>query len=262
MRHVTYRKKLRDFKKALFLNYIVTLAFTRKNNLASIFKWLVAWKRSLPKTKFFFENLSPSSTLSYTITKKPKRVNLRRKSHWGSWSSWGSPLIALSLGFTVIRVLFRFLIERILFRVLSDRVFFESSEIGSSSLGHAVIDSSLHQCSFSAMSLFFYQIVLLLFLSKTDVLFCIFLILSKTITLTCFNNIRKTNSEKMKKYVIETQSIRWDQFNLLVNGPHRPYFKQKQKHNITKFWLTGFFLNLLFSAFWKKKEDIKHGNLI
>ena len=95
------------------------------------------------------------------------------KSHWGSWSSWESPLIALSLGFTVIRVLFRFLIERILFRVLSDRVFFESSEIGSSSLGYAVIDSSLHQCSFSAMSLFFYQIVLLLFLSKTDVLFCI-----------------------------------------------------------------------------------------
>ena len=107
------------------------------------------------------------------------------------------------------------------------------------------------------MSLFFYQIVLLLFLSKTDVLFCIFLILSKTITLTCFNNIRKTNSEKMKKYVIETQSIRWDQFNLLVNGPHRPYFKQKQKHNITKFWLTGFFLNLIFSAFWKKKRRHK-----
>ena len=130
-------------------------------------------KTKFSKTKILFEILFPSSTLSYTITKKPKRVNLRRKSHWGSWSSWGSPLIALSLGFTVIRVLFRFLIERILFRVLSDRVFFESSKIGSSSLGHAVIDSSLHQCSFSAMSLFFYQIVLLLFLSKTDDLFCI-----------------------------------------------------------------------------------------
>ena len=123
--------------------------------MGEIFKWLVAWKRSLPRPKFFFENLSPSSTLSYTITKKPKRVNLRRKSHWGSWSSWGSSLIALSLGFTVIRVLFRFLIDRILFRVLSDRVFFESSEIGSSSLGYAVIDSSLHQSSFSAISLFF-----------------------------------------------------------------------------------------------------------
>ena len=160
-----------DFKKALFINYIVTLA--------SVFKGLVAWKRSFPRPKFFFENLSPSSTLSYTITKKPKRVNLRRKSHWGSWSSWGSPLIALSLGFTVIRVLFRFLIERILFRVLSDRVFFESSEIGSSSLGHAVIDSSLHQCSFSAMSLFFYQIVLLLFFYQKQMFSFAFIIILK-----------------------------------------------------------------------------------
>ena len=125
----------------------------------------------------FSLKIYPHHPLSYTITKKPKRVNLRRKSHWGSWSSWGSPLIALSLGFTVIRVLFRFLIERILFRVLSDRVFFESSEIGSSSLGYAVIDSSLHQCSFSAMLLFFYQIVLLLFLSKQMFCFALIIIL-------------------------------------------------------------------------------------
>ena len=126
--------------------------------MSETFKWLVAWKQSLPRPKFFFENLSPSSTLSYTITKKPKRVNLRRKSHWGSWSSWGSSLIALSLGFTVMRVLFMFLIERILFMVLSDRVFFESSEIRSPSLGFAVTDFSLHQCSFSAVSLFFLSI--------------------------------------------------------------------------------------------------------
>ena len=134
--------------------------------MGEIFKWLVAWKRSLPRPKFFFENLSPSSTLSYTITKKPKRVNLWRKSHWGSWSSWGSSLIALSLGFTVMKILFMFLIERILFMVLSDRVFFESSEIRSPSLGFAVIDFSLHQCSFSAVSLFFYQFVLPLFFIK------------------------------------------------------------------------------------------------
>ena len=127
------------------------------------FKSLVAWKRSLPRPKFFFENLSPSSTLSYTSTKKSKRVNLRRQSQSGFWSSWGSLLIALSLGFTVMRVLFRFLIENILFRILGDRFFFESSEIGFSSLGHAVIDSSLQQLSFSAMSLLFYQTVLLLF---------------------------------------------------------------------------------------------------
>ena len=111
----------------------------------------IQWKQK----QFFFENLSPSSTLSYTITKKAKKVNLRRKSRWGSWNSWGSLLIALSLNFTVIRFLFRFLFERILFRVLCERVFFESSEIGSPSLGCAAIDSSLHQCSFSAMLLFF-----------------------------------------------------------------------------------------------------------
>ena len=151
-----------------------------RNNLWSrgeTFKSLVAWKPSLPRPTFFFENLTPSSTLSYTITKKPKRVNLRCQSQWGSWISWGSLLIALYLGFTVIRVLFRFLIERILFRVLSDRVFFESSEIGSSSLGHAVIDSSLHQCSFSTMSLFFYQIVILLFYQKQMFCFALIIIL-------------------------------------------------------------------------------------
>ena len=32
-----------------------------------------------------------------------------------------------------------------------------------------------------------------------------------------------------------------DQVKLLVYGPDQPYFKQKQKNNITKFWLTGFF---------------------
>ena len=135
--------------------------------------WLVAWKRSLPRPKLFFEDLFPLSCLSYTINKKPKRVNSRRKSHWGSWSSWGSLLIALPLGFTVIRVLFRFLIDRILFRVLSDRIFFESSGTGSFSLGYAIIDSSLHQCSFSAMLLFFIKLCYYFFLSKTDILFCI-----------------------------------------------------------------------------------------
>ena len=32
-----------------------------------------------------------------------------------------------------------------------------------------------------------------------------------------------------------------DQVNLFVYGPDRPYFKQKQKNNIRKFWPTGFF---------------------
>ena len=119
---------------------------------------MVAWKRSLPRPKFFFENLSISSTLLYTITKKPKRVNLRSKSHWGSWSSSGPSLMAWSLGFTLIRILFSFLIDRILFSVLINREFFEWPGIGpSSSSGSAIIDSLIHQCSFSAISLFFWS---------------------------------------------------------------------------------------------------------
>ena len=38
-----------------------------------------------------------------------------------------------------------------------------------------------------------------------------------------------------------TEMIRGDQVNFLVYGPDRPYFKQKQKNNITKFWPTGLF---------------------
>ena len=156
---------------------LVNIPYNRNNydpwaSAGETFKWLVAWKQSPPKPKFFFENLSPSSNRSYNISKKPKRVKMRRKSHWGSWSFRGFPLIALSLGFTLIRVVSRFLIERIFFRILSDRVFFDPSEIGSSSLGHVVINSSLHQCSFPQCR-YFVSIVLLLFLTKTDVSFCV-----------------------------------------------------------------------------------------
>ena len=48
---------------------------------------------------------------------------------------------------------------------------------------------------------------------------------------------------------------RWDQVNLLVNGPHQPYFKQKQKM-VLNFGQLPFF-NLLISAVWKKKKEIK-----
>ena len=44
-------------------------------------------------------------------------------------------------------------------------------------------------------------------------------------------------------------TLRQEQFNLLVYGSARPYFKQKQKNNITKFWPAGFFQNVLISAF-------------
>ena len=118
------------------------------------------------------------------------------KSHWGSWSSWESPLIALSLGFTVIRVLFRFLIERIFLRVLSDRVSFESSEIESSSLGYAVIDSSLYQGSFFRHVAVFLSNRVATFFIKNRCFVLHLLWFSKIISLTCFNNFSKTNSEK------------------------------------------------------------------
>ena len=44
-------------------------------------------------------------------------------------------------------------------------------------------------------------------------------------------------------------TVRRDQVNLLVDRPDRPYFKQKQKNNITKFCPSDFFLNLLFFDF-------------
>ena len=126
------------------------------------------------KTKTFLWKFIPIIHSVIYHYKKPKKVNLRSKSHWGSWSSWGSSMIALFLGFTVIRVVFRFLIDRILFR---DRLFFESSEIGSTSSGYAVMDSSLHQRSFSAMSLFFSSNCVTTLSSKTDVLHSLYIIL-------------------------------------------------------------------------------------
>ena len=142
--------------------------------------WLAAWKRRLPKPKLFFEDLFPLSSLSYAITKKPKRVNLRRKSYWGSWSSWGSPLIGLSFGFTVIRVLFKFLIDRILFRVLSDRIFIESSEIRYPK--YAIIDSSLHQFNalFPPCCYFFIKSCYYFFYQKQIFCFAVMIILKNS----------------------------------------------------------------------------------
>ena len=48
--------------------------------------------------------------------------------------------------------------------------------------------------------------------------------------------------------------VRRDQVNLLVYGPDRPYFKQKQKNNISKFWLSGLFLIYYFLLFQKNKK--------
>ena len=49
-------------------------------------------------------------------------------------------------------------------------------------------------------------------------------------------------------------NIRQDQVNSLVFGSNRPYFKQKQKNNITKFGPSGFFLIYYFLIFENKRK--------
>ena len=46
----------------------------------------------------------------------------------------------------------------------------------------------------------------------------------------------------------------------MAYGPDWPYFNQKQKNNITKFWPTGFFKSIIFSFL--KKKEIKHNKHI
>ena len=41
--------------------------------------------------------------------------------------------------------------------------------------------------------------------------------------------------------LINNSVTRRDQDDLLVYGPDQPYFKSKQKNNVTKFLPTGFF---------------------
>ena len=83
-----------------------------KNSLTSIFKWLVAWKQDLPRPKFSYENLSPSATLSYTVTKK--------------WKSFFIEGFEATRGPHFDRVLFRFHSDSALFMFLSDKVLFTS----------------------------------------------------------------------------------------------------------------------------------------
>ena len=68
--------------------------------------------------------------------------------------------------------------------------------------------------------------------------------------------------KKVKRaiFVLKIYQVRRDQVNLLVYGPDRPYFKQKQKNNITKFWPTDFFLVYYFLLF--EEKEIKHNKHI
>ena len=110
-----------------------------KNCLASIFKRLVALKRGLKRPNVRYECLSPSPTLSCTITKKKKSFCDAK-----IIDSPEAPEGPLRVLFRLHRdsVFLRFLSDRVLLNILSDRILFYSSVIGSSS-GSSVMGSSL-----------------------------------------------------------------------------------------------------------------------
>ena len=159
---------------------------------------MVAWNQGLARPKFSFQNFSSSPTQSYTIT-----------------SSWGLLLIGLSLDFTVIGSSIVFSLTG--FSLESSVISFPSESAG--------IDSSLG----SSMLFFrnqadFYQIVLLLFITKKEVLF--YIIFPKrssylTISLTRLNNCNKTHGEKIKKYLHDRDT--------------KHYIKKICHHLITRF---------------------------
>ena len=119
-----------------------------KNCLASIFKRLVALKRGLKRPNVRYECLSPSPTLSCTITKKKK--SFCDAKIIDSPEAPEGPLRVLFrlhrdsvfLRFLSDRVLLNILSDRILLNILSDRILFYSSVIGSSS-GSSLMGFSL-----------------------------------------------------------------------------------------------------------------------
>ena len=118
------------------------------------------------KTKVSYACLSPSPTLSYTITKEKRRTFCNAKVIEVSQVPEGSLRVIFS--FHSNRFLFRFFSDRVLLSVLSDRDpillvlndrdLFESPVTGSSS-GSSVIDSSLW------LSFLFFQLVPLFFVN-------------------------------------------------------------------------------------------------
>ena len=90
------------------MNYIVALRFTWKIFLLRFLK-KCSIKMRPSRTKFLYENLYPSPTLSYAITKKSKRFFCDTKVIKGPKPPEGSN----------DRVLFRTLRDGVLFRILS-----------------------------------------------------------------------------------------------------------------------------------------------
>ena len=184
----------------VFMNHI-------KSSFASIFKWLVEWKRALPSAKVL--NVSPHHSLCHTPY--PKRF-FEAKVIEGPEAPEDPPRVPLR--FHGDRVLFRFLGDRVLLvvlsdrylsRVLSDMVLFECPVIDFCS-GSSVIDSSLgssvllfrHFPLFSIKTCyyFFYWKQMFYFILKKEQ--------KERTKRTSHVTI---SSEKIKKYLIQTRNI-------------------------------------------------------
>ena len=132
-----------------------------ENYFASIFKWLVAWKRGLPRTKVSFVCLFPSLALSYTSShQKEKKTFFDEAVIEGSEAPQG-PLRVL-YRFHDDRVLFWFLSDRVLLRVHSDIPLFKSPVIFFRVLSNRFF-SWLISALFPGLSAIIYQNVLILF---------------------------------------------------------------------------------------------------
>ena len=129
-------------------------------------------KTSSSKTKVSYACLSPSPTLSYTITKKKRRTFCDAKVIEIPEAPAGSLRVLFS--FHSNKLLFSFFSDSVLLSILSyrdpilmilnDRVLFESPVTGSSS-GSSVTDSSLWS------SLLFFQLVPLIFINMCYYIF-------------------------------------------------------------------------------------------
>ena len=64
-------------------------------------------------------------------------------------------------------------------------------------------------------------------------------------------NIRNVGQNTLTNMLSDV-IIRREQINLLVYGPDRPYFKQKQKNNTKTFWPIGLFFYSFIFCFLQK----------
>ena len=169
------------------VNYIAALTFTRNILKFWILKYC-SQKTRPSKSKVFYESLTPSPTALDSITKKPKRTFCEAKVIEGL----EPPKVSND------RVLFRVLRNGVLFRVLSDK--FLLRIIRDNVLFRAVTNRDLYRVLSDwvffrvlsgrvpfSVSLFYFVLLYITFSKRGSRL---------ATSLTCVNNLNKTDSEK------------------------------------------------------------------